>query len=120
MTKRSTREDYANRIGRALAHIHANLDAPLDTERLAEIACFSPFHWHRIYQGMTGETVGQTVRRVRLHRAATALVESDRPIAAIAREAGYRCRPRPTASGGGFLQASSYPNCKEPTCPTSP
>lgn len=87
--------DYRRRIDRVQAHIARAVaedgrgDARLDLDALAEIACFSRFHFHRIYRAMTGETPAQTVRRLRLHRAATALLDSDRPVAEIAKEAGY-------------------------------
>jgi len=80
---------YEARILRVVDHLWANLDAPLDLDRLAEVACFSPYHFHRLYRGITGETVAETVRRLRLHRAAGALLASERPIAEIAATAGY-------------------------------
>src|ERR1700692_3170983 len=42
--------------------IYTHLDQPLDIDRLAGIACLSPYHWHRIYQAMYGETLATTVR----------------------------------------------------------
>ncbi|MBL8675237.1 MAG: helix-turn-helix transcriptional regulator, partial [Rhodospirillales bacterium] len=89
MNKPATRLSYADRIARVVDHIAANLDATLTTERLAAVAHFSPYHFHRIYLGVTGETAGDTIRRYRLNRAATALTHGDRAIPAIAREAGY-------------------------------
>ncbi|WP_395824537.1 GyrI-like domain-containing protein [Elstera sp.] len=80
---------YEARILRVVDHLWANLDAPLDLDRLAKIACFSPYHFHRLYRGITGETVAETVRRLRLHRAAGQLAQSDQPIADIANRAGY-------------------------------
>lgn len=41
--------------------------------RLAEVATLSEFHFHRIYRLMTGEPVGETLRRIRLARAVPAL-----------------------------------------------
>jgi AraC family transcriptional regulator len=70
-------------------HIRANLDGPLNLDELADIACLSRFHWHRTYRGMTGETVWQTVRRLRLHRAASELVNGTLPIEEIAVRSGY-------------------------------
>ncbi|MEI9963807.1 MAG: AraC family transcriptional regulator [Caulobacteraceae bacterium] len=70
-------------------HIGANLDRRIDLKELAEIACFSPYHFHRIYRAMMGETVADTATRLRLHRAAGDLVSSERPLMEIARRAGY-------------------------------
>jgi AraC family transcriptional regulator len=83
------RERYEKRLSRVLNHIYDHLDEPLDIERLAEIACLSPYHWHRIYQAMHGETVATTVRRLRLHRAAGYLANGSMPIAEIAQRSGY-------------------------------
>lgn len=84
-----THLDYSRRVERVLRHIGDNLDRELDLNALAEIACLSPYHFHRIYAGMLGETVSDTVRRLRLHHAAGALVESEAAIADIAARARY-------------------------------
>src|SRR5215470_16513561 len=89
MTKPLTVLDYSRRLERVIAHIGAHLDAPLDLERLAAVACFSPYHFHRIYRAVTGETAADTLRRLRLHRAAGELVEGHPAIDRIARRAGY-------------------------------
>jgi len=89
MTKPLTVLDYSRRIERVLDHIAAHLDEPLDLERLAAVACFSPYHFHRIYRAITGETVAEALRRLRLQRAAGELVEGHPAIARIARRAGY-------------------------------
>ena len=83
------RARYEARLNRVLDHIYDHLDEPLDIDRLAEIACLSPYHWHRIYQAMHGETVASTVRRLRLHRAAGYLANGSMPIAEIAERSGY-------------------------------
>ena len=64
---------YRDRVNRVLDHIGGNLTGDLSLGRLADIGCFSTFHFHRIFQGVTGETLNQHVRRVRLERAALLL-----------------------------------------------
>jgi len=88
-TAEPTRQDYAARIERVLDYLSAHLDRMVDLEHLARIACFSPFHFHRIYHALQGETVADSVRRMRLHRAALDLIDGDEPIARIAVRAGY-------------------------------
>jgi AraC family transcriptional regulator len=80
---------YEARLARVIAYIHDHLDDELDLNRLAEVACLSPYHWHRIYHGFFGETAAATVRRLRLHRAANELVHADGTIDTIAARAGY-------------------------------
>ncbi|MHA1524145.1 MAG: AraC family transcriptional regulator, partial [Alphaproteobacteria bacterium] len=70
-------------------YIHRHLDDELDLEKLADVACFSAYHWHRIYRSMVGETAAQTVRRLRLHRAAGELIDTSTKVGKIARRAGY-------------------------------
>ncbi len=89
MNRETTRLDYLSRIERVLNYIHDHLDEELDLDKLADIACFSHCHWHRIYRGVTGETAANTVRRLRLHRAAGELIQTSSDIRNIAARAGY-------------------------------
>lgn len=63
-------QHYHHRINRVLDHISQHLAGDLSLARLSAIACFSPYHFHRLFQGATGETLNSHVRRVRLERAA--------------------------------------------------
>ena len=58
------------RILRVLVHIQTHLDENLALDDLARVAHFSPFHFHRVFRGMMGESVKEHVRRLRLERAA--------------------------------------------------
>jgi AraC family transcriptional regulator len=89
MAKQQTQASYQARLDRVVDHIYAHLDADIRPEGLAEIACLSPYHWHRIYVAMRGETVSGTIRRLRLLRAADRLANSDLSIGTIAERAGY-------------------------------
>ncbi|SCY45412.1 AraC family transcriptional regulator [Microvirga guangxiensis] len=82
-------ETYARRLMRVSAYIHDHLDKELSLDVLADVACLSPYHWHRIYHGYFGETVAATVRRLRLQRAAAELAHTGKSIQAIAMRAGY-------------------------------
>jgi AraC family transcriptional regulator len=74
---------------RVLAHIDGHLDQPLPLQDLAEVACFSPYHFHRVFRGMVGESVKEHVRRLRLERAARRLLRDDSTVLALALDAGY-------------------------------
>lgn len=91
--KTITLETYAKRIERVLHYMVDHLDDcdqnPLDIHRLVEEAILSPHHFHRVYVAMMGETVADTLRRYRLHRAAIKLSASATPVALLAGEAGY-------------------------------
>lgn len=90
MTASNSRAAYEARFIRVTAFIYDHLDDDIDLNQLAEIACLSPYHWHRIYHAMYGETIAATVKRLRLHRAAGLLAQTAMPIAEVARRSGYK------------------------------
>lgn len=71
-----SRQRYVARINRVVDHIDAHLAEPLDLAALAAVAHFSPWHFHRLFQAMTGETLAERVRRRRLEVAAARLLAS--------------------------------------------
>ncbi len=87
--RQSTRTFYADTIQRVIVHIGTHLDEALDLPQLAADAALSPFHFHRVFRGMVGETPAEFVRRLRLERAAWQLVSTSAPVTAIAFDAGY-------------------------------
>ncbi len=62
-------KDYVERTNLAIDYIVRNLAAPLTLDEVAAVAAFSPFHFHRIFRGLLGETLNQFVKRQRLERA---------------------------------------------------
>ncbi|MGF6175650.1 AraC family transcriptional regulator [Ensifer sp. 4252] len=89
MDEQATWATYERRLHRVSDYIYGHLNEELDLDRLAEIACLSPHHWHRIYRAVHGETLAATVKRLRLQRAAADLVQTDLPVEAIAQRSGY-------------------------------
>lgn len=89
MASDRTEQDYRARVARAVATIIANPMADLHLDDLARLAHFSPFHFHRVYAGVVGETVAATLRRVRLALATRLLTGSDESITQIALTVGY-------------------------------
>jgi AraC family transcriptional regulator len=61
--------DYLARVNRAIDHVHQHLADPLTLAEVARAAAFSPYHFHRIFRGITGETLHAFILRVRLERA---------------------------------------------------
>ena len=86
----STRQEYAARMNRVVDHIRSHLDSPLDLEHLAAIACFNPFHFHRLFRSWMDEALQAFVHRLRLERAAGELVfDLRKSITAIALDCGF-------------------------------
>jgi AraC family transcriptional regulator len=71
--------DYLGRVNRAIDHVTRNLSEPLKLEEVARVACFSPYHFHRIFHAIVGETLHDFVKRVRLERAVYLMSHGDRP-----------------------------------------
>lgn len=88
-SRSSPRVDYAQRLRKVTEYIHDHLDDDLDLNRLADVACMSAFHWHRVYHAMHGETVAATVRRLRMHRAAGFIAHTGMTMGEVARKSGY-------------------------------
>ena len=110
--KAATLSFYQQTVQRAIELIARHLDDALDLEAIAAEACLSPFHFHRVFRGMTGEAPLELVRRLRLERAAWQLTNTDRTVTTIAFDAGYEAheaftrafRAACAASPSGFRQ----------------
>jgi AraC family transcriptional regulator len=61
---------YIHRINKVVEYIENNLDADLSLEELSKIACFSPFHFHRIFSALLGETPNGYITRRRIEKIA--------------------------------------------------
>ncbi|MCP3027838.1 AraC family transcriptional regulator [Halobacillus sp. A5] len=81
--------DYSDSIQRALDYIEENMQEQLKLEELAEASCFSPFHFHRVFQAMVGEPVMDYVRKRRLTSAAERLFYSEEKVIDIALDVGF-------------------------------
>ena len=83
-------QHYQDRVNRVLDYVSEHLDGDLSLGQLSGVACFSPFHFHRIFQGITGETLNSHVRRVRLEGAALLMRTSpEERITDIALKVGF-------------------------------
>lgn len=80
---------YVRRFTRVVEYIYAHLDEAPDLNTLADVAALSPWHWHRTWQAVYGESVVGTVKRLRLQRAAADLAHTDMALEAIWPRAGY-------------------------------
>ena len=104
--KRETRSFYEAAVVRTVLHISRTLDAALDLGGLARGAALSPFHFHRVFRGMLGETPLAMHRRLRLERAADQLLIGDTPVTTLAFDAGYETHEAFTRA---FRQAYGTP-----------
>lgn len=66
-------EVYRHRIERALSYVQENLSGEVSLDGAAAEACFSKYHFHRIFTAAIGESFSDYLRRLRLDRAAAFL-----------------------------------------------
>ena len=88
--QQQSRKEYLQRINRVVDYIDAHLDEEHSLDKLSGIACFSPFHFHRIFKALTGETINNYVKRIRLQRAGSMLLNDyERPVTEVAALCGF-------------------------------
>ncbi|MDR2945666.1 MAG: AraC family transcriptional regulator [Candidatus Adiutrix sp.] len=85
----SSGNTYQKRIQRVLRHIEKRAGAMPSLEELAAVAHFSPFHFHRVFKSLVGESVAAYVRRLALQNAAQHLSYYQESVTDIAFDAGY-------------------------------
>jgi AraC family transcriptional regulator len=84
------RSEYERRVNRVIDHIREHLAEDLPLTALAGVAGFSPFHFHRVFRAVTGETVAGFVQRLRIEKAAAALRDHpDQTVLAVALDHGF-------------------------------
>ncbi len=86
--KEQSRKVYQLKINNVVDYVDQHLEESPDLAVLASIAGLSPFHFHRIFSAMTGETVHGFVRRLRVEKAARMLL--NRPEVSVT-EVCYSC-----------------------------
>jgi AraC family transcriptional regulator len=81
--------NYAERIDRIVRFLNEQVESTPSLQELADVAEISPFHFHRIYRAVTGETPAGTLRRLRMARAIAMLRDTSKPVTEIAFDIGY-------------------------------
>jgi AraC-like DNA-binding protein/effector-binding domain-containing protein len=89
----ATRPDTTKMIHRDVLHllrdVRRSLGGDVSLEALARRAGWSPFHLHRAFRRIVGETPKQYTQRVRLERAAARLVATKESVLRVALGAGF-------------------------------
>jgi len=92
-------EIQVQRINKVVDYIQFNLASELPISTLADISCYSEFHFNRIFKKVLGQSVHQFVQRLRIEKAADRLIAY--PQESIT-EIGLLC---------GFSTSSSFAKC---------
>jgi len=81
--------DYKNRINRVFEFIDQNLESDLSLNKISGIAFFSPFHFHRVFKFVTGETLNGYITRRRIEKSASDLLHKNITSTEIAHKYGF-------------------------------
>ncbi len=73
----------------ATKYINDNLDKDLQTKEIAQVACISLYHFHRLFTFTFGITPARYIRVARLERAKILLHSGHRSVSEIAFLVGY-------------------------------
>lgn len=85
----ATRVEVRRRVETGLSYMHANLGASITLDDVARHACMSPFHFHRHFTFIVGETPHRYLSRLRLERAKSLLRSTATAIGEIASACGF-------------------------------
>ncbi len=88
-TEVSVQVDYKSRINKVFNFIDQNLDSKLPLNTISEIAFFSPFHFHRVFKTMTGETLNEFITRRRIEKSVLDLLHKKLSISEISHTYGF-------------------------------
>lgn len=85
------RADASHRpaVERVVAAMRKGADGPLSLRDMADVAHLSPFHFARVFKGVTGISPGEFSGALRLERAKRLLLTTDLSVAEVCFEVGY-------------------------------
>ncbi|MDF2985447.1 MAG: transcriptional regulator, AraC family [Eubacterium sp.] len=103
----ATLKEYHIRINKVLDYIENNLGSELSLDTLSKIACFSSYHFHRLFHSLSGETLAGYIKKRRLLAAANRLYYSQNPsLSDIAYEFGFSSQSDFSRSFKAFFNLS--------------
>lgn len=90
ISKEASREEYVARINKVMDYIEKHMEQPLNLCTLSEIASFSPYHFHRIFSYIVGETLNDFISHIRLEKTAQLLQDNSKTaVSDIAFQCGF-------------------------------
>jgi AraC-like DNA-binding protein len=89
-TRSATRAELFRRLMTARSMIEGALNEPLSLQLIADGACLSPYHLHRLFTQVFGETPHRYAVRRRLDRAKRLLAHTDMPVTMVCLESGFQ------------------------------
>ncbi|MGZ4031605.1 MAG: AraC family transcriptional regulator [Tumebacillaceae bacterium] len=90
--------DYLASMRAALAYIEAHLREEISMEDVAAVAGFSPYHFHRLFSSIIGDSLMAYIRKRRFAKATYDLIHTEQRILDIALEYGFESQESFTRS----------------------
>lgn len=85
-----SQQSYNERIHQVVDYISEHVAEEMTLDLLASVACFSPYHFHRIFTSMIGETPRDYIERIKLEKAANRLcLMPNKSVSEIAIDCGF-------------------------------
>lgn len=84
----STRLEILRRVARGREFLHGQVDGPVALKDAARAACLSPYHFHRAFTRIVGETPHSYLTRLRLERAQR-LLRTGLPVTEVCCAVGF-------------------------------
>ena len=88
--REATRIELFRRLTKARSIVEESLGEPLNLETIARAACLSPYHLHRLFTQVFGETPHRYAVRRRMDRARRLLTQTDMPVTLVCLESGFQ------------------------------
>lgn len=76
-------------VERVVAAMREVADGPLSLRDMADVACLSPYHFSRVFKGVTGVPPGEFMGALRLERAKQLLLTTELSVGQVCFEVGY-------------------------------
>ena len=91
VNKVENNSEYLKRVNRVLDYLDSNYANDLDLSHLADIANFSPYHFHRIFKAIVREPLNKYIQRIRVEKAANILQhQPNKSITDLSSDCGFR------------------------------
>lgn len=81
--------NYPDKLRPVIRYLESNYNHPINLTQVAELAHLSPYHFHRIFKVVVGETLNEYVRRLRLEAIANELFYVKPTITSVALDYGF-------------------------------
>ncbi|HJN37449.1 MAG TPA: AraC family transcriptional regulator [Gammaproteobacteria bacterium] len=83
------KKNYHQNMLDTINFIHNNLHDPEIKHKALQNSTIPEHHWHRIYVSLSGETLAETIQRLKLSQAAHDLTYTNQSLKLITQQAGY-------------------------------